>query len=356
MKTPLCLLLVSLLATAALAGELGSDIQLTANAATPQSRPLIALTPGGVVALWQDGGGLKSGLMAGQTPIEDARVSTLLDHAPAAAALATLGAESLAVWADGAKIIAVRLDGRAVPIGDPFVAANAETSQVAVAAGDERYLVAWPGRFGEVWAVVLSRNGGVLLPPMPVTTQSTDTISSLHAASNGDGFAIAWTAERRVFATLLSASGVPRSFLPIQMTANGGPSDVASNGSDFFVVWARPNENGLGARIMEEGTVSEEISLTRDADNIPRIAWDGSTYAVAFARRIQRNATTIFFTLVQSFGANGFLVDSTSTVFEGEPVLTTGGGKVAIAYAANGRIVVRFADAARPLVRRRAVR
>src|SRR5205085_9374460 len=158
------------------------------------------------------------------------------------------GAESLAVWADAAKITAVRLDGRGVPIGDSFVAAKAEAAELAAAAGDERYLVAWPGRFGEVWAVILARRGSVLLPPMPVTTQSTDTVSSLHVASSGDEFAISWTAGRRVFATVVSGSGVPRSFLPVQMTANGGASDVASNGEDFFAVWARADSSGLGAR------------------------------------------------------------------------------------------------------------
>jgi len=213
MKTPLALILVFFLASAALAFDLGSDIPLTTTTGV-QAKPLLALTPGGVVAVWEENG-LRSGLMAGGTSIEGGRVSTLLDHAPAAAALATLGAESLAVWADGAKITAVRLDGRGVPIGDPFVAANAMTTELAAAAGDERYLIAWPGMFGEVWAVILSRSGSVLLPPMPVTTQSTDVITSLHVASNGDELAIAWTAGRRVLVTVVSGSGVPRTFLPV---------------------------------------------------------------------------------------------------------------------------------------------
>src|SRR5436305_14847710 len=145
MKTPLAPIFVFFLATAALGFDLGSDILLTTSTGV-QSKPLLALTPGGVVAVWEESG-LRSGLMAGGTPIDGTRVSTLLDHAPAAAALATLGAESLAVWADAAKLTAVRLDGRGVPIGDPFVAANAEAVELAAAAGDERYLVTWPGRF-----------------------------------------------------------------------------------------------------------------------------------------------------------------------------------------------------------------
>lgn len=353
MKTPLALILVSLVATAALAFDLGNDIPL-ANTTGVQTKPLLALTPGGVVAVWQESG-LRSGLMAGGATIDNSRVSTLLDHAPAAAALATLGAESLAVWADAAKIAAIRLDGRGVPIGDPFVVANADASDLAAAAGEERYLIAWPGHFGEVWAVIVARSGSILLPPMPVTTQSTDTIASLHVAPNGDEFAITWTAGRRVFATVLSGSGVPRSFLPVQLTTNGGASDVASNGADFFAVWARSDNSGLGGRVVDaNGKVGDEFALTTSPDNVPRVSWDGSAYAVAFARRAERNATTILFTVVQRFAANGAMIESTSTAYQGEPVLTALAGHLAIAYSNGPSIVVRFAEASLPRVRRRA--
>jgi len=68
MKTPLVLILVFFLASAALAFDLGSDIPLTTTTGV-QARPLLALTPGGVVAVWEENG-LRSGLMAGGTSID----------------------------------------------------------------------------------------------------------------------------------------------------------------------------------------------------------------------------------------------------------------------------------------------
>jgi hypothetical protein len=314
------------------------------------SAPAIVQTDAGALVAWRDNG-LKVALAGGAT-------ATLLDHDPAAHALATIGAESLAVWADGAKLTAVRLDGRGVPIGEPFTIANTTTAQVAAVADGPRYVVAWPGLFGDIWALILDRNGGIFLPPMPVTTQSTDTPTSLHVASNGDTFLLAWTAGRRVFAHLVDINGVPRSFLPVQVTGVGGPSDVASNGRDFLVVWQRtPNGVGLGARaVLADGEVGDELLLTTGTDGEPRIAWDGSAYAVALGSIVQAGPHTVPLLMVERFGANGFPIESTSTVPPAGHAIAARAGRIALSWEQGGRVVVAFADAAPLPSRRRALR
>ena len=314
------------------------------------SVPAIVQTDAGALVAWRDNA-LKVALAGGST-------ATLFDRDPAAHALATIGAESLAVWADGARLTAIRLDGRGVPIGESFTIANTTTAQVAAVADGERYVVAWPGVFGDIWALILDRNGGIVLPPTPVTTQSTDTPTSLHVASNGDAFLITWTVGRRVFAQLVDINGVPRSFLPVQVASVGGPSDVVSNGRDFLVVWQRaPNGFGLGARaVLADSEVGDELLLTTGTDGEPRVAWDGSAYAVAFGSIVQFGSRSIPMLMVERFGANGFPIESTSTVLPSGHAIAARAGRIAVSYVAGGRVVVVFADAAPLPSRRRALR
>jgi hypothetical protein len=314
--------------------------------------PTVVQTDAGALVAWRDDA-LKITLAG--TGLN----TTLLDHTPAAYALATHGPESLAVWADGAKLTAIRLDGRGVPIDDPFTIANTTTTQVAAAADGERYVVAWPGLFGDIWALVLNRDGGIVLPPMPVTTQSSDTPASLHVASNGESFLITWTAGRRVFAQLVDDSGVARTFLPTLVTNTGGPSDLASNGREFFIVWQRaPNGFGIGGTaVAADGTVGDELQLTEGTDGLPRVAWDGSAYAVAYNTIAHFGSREVPLMIIARFGANGFPLESSSIgAVLGEKAIAARNGRIALAYVETGTVTLAFADAAPVTSRRRALR
>src|ERR1051325_498336 len=300
----------------------------------PGSAPAVVQTDAGALLAWLDNS-LKTTLAG------TGRITTLLDHNPAAFALATHGPESLAVWADGAKLTAIRLDGRGVPIGEPFTVANTTTTQVAVAADGERYVIAWPGLFGDIWALVIDRDGGIVLPPMPVTTQSTDTPSSLRVASNGESFLITWNAGRRVFAQLVDDNGVPRMFLPMLVTNPGGSPDVASNGRDFFVVWHRAPNPGLGAaEVSADGEVGDELQLTTGTDGEPRVTWDGYAYAVAYNTLVRFGSREVPQMIVARFGANGYLLESASTGALGEKSIAARNGRIALSYVEVSTVMV----------------
>ncbi|MBV9496824.1 MAG: hypothetical protein JOZ54_21460 [Acidobacteria bacterium] len=315
------------------------------------STPEIAQTDAGSVVLWKDNS-LKVTLGGSNV------TTTLLDRNPAAYAIATRGPESVAVWADGAKISAVRLDGRGVPIGDPKTIATTTTAQVAIASNGDRYLVAWSGLFGDIWALILDANGSLFLPPTPVTTQTIDTPTYVHVASNGDEFLISWTADRRVFAHLVGDNGFPHTFLPVQMTSVGGPSDVASNGHDFLVVWQRPPFGvGIGARAMfANGAVSDEMLLTQGTDGEPRIAWDGAAYSVLFDSIVRSGSRDIPVRILQRFTATGSTIETASGPFGVTHAIAARNGRIAVATADSANVYLSYVDALPVPSRRRALR
>lgn len=261
-----------LLALPAFADPFGPPVRFTENSA---SRAEVASMATGPLAVWLEASGA---VRANGHLVTDAAVEL---------GVASAGESALVAWtqADGSVLVMRRrADGTAGGIARKIGSNASGEVAVAAAAAENRYLVAWTGSLGEIYAALVSGHGVPVMPAMPVTTQSSSTIAEVAAAASTDGFAIVWhdLPARKVFATTLDVGGLPVSMTPLLLSENGGFPDVASDGNVFFTAW------GIGTIYARTLTVDRELGRVRNvtAGSAPRIAWDGFAYGMAFVRPV----------------------------------------------------------------------
>lgn len=116
------------------------------------------------------------------------------------------------------------------------------------------------------------------------------------AASNGDGFLLAWTVGAGIAGVRVDAGG--RLVDPEPFTIPPGPGGVAaghlavaSDGSDYLAVWNHNNVSEgyrsevVGARIPAAGTPGGTVVPVSGGDGwAPALAWNGESYLVAWRR------------------------------------------------------------------------
>jgi hypothetical protein len=228
-------------------------------------------------------------------------------------ALETNSALIVFTQADGA-VIGWRVDPSGRNVGGGVLIGGNASGPVAIAAGRDRYVVAWPSPTGDIYATILSASGAPLVPPLVVTTQG-PRIREINATAMGNAFALVWHVwpeETKVFATILDEAGVPLSMNPILVTDRGAFPDVTSNGSNFYAVW--DDEGVIRARNLDRDGSLGRVQLLRGGDvHAPRVAWDGYAYTVAFAQIGRpRPGTAVAILAVNRFTTTGAFVEALS--------------------------------------------
>ena len=216
--------------------------------------------------------------------------------------------------ADGA-VIGWRVDPSGSNIGGGVLIGGNAPGPVAIAAGRDRYVVAWPSPSGDIYATIVSASGAQLVPPLVVTTQG-PSVLEIRAAAMGNTFALVWQTwddGPNVFAAILDETGVPLSMDPIVVTNRGAFPDVTSNGSNFYAVWE--DEGVIRARnLYPDGSLGRVQHLRGGDVHGPRVAWDGYAYTVAFAQIGRpRPGTAVAILAVNRFATTGVFVEALSS-------------------------------------------
>ena len=340
---PLVLLVALVLALPVLADPFGPPVKVG-----PESVPhaQVASMPSGPLAVWVDTSGVVKA---------NDRVVTSGAVRPA---VASIGDFALVVWTQtNGAVMARRLNADGSPAGIARRIGGSAAGAVAIAAAGDRYLVAWPGTLGAIHAAVVSPLGIVLVPAMPVTTQSSAQITEISAAASADGFAIVWhdIGQLEVYGVTLDANAVPVSMTPFLLSDHGAFPDVASDGNEFFAVWAFGAVEGRTFQV--DGGIS--ALRTIDEGHGPRIAWDGFAYAIGYAREVHPRPGFSFHQLaglrVTRYGTHVERMTPTNTLAPRAFDVDAREGRFDFVFSQEG-VIVQSATVREPRVRTRVMR
>jgi hypothetical protein len=217
--------------------------------------------------------------------------------------VASDGTDYMTVFGDDDIVSrAVQADG--TPVGVQEVVALSAATQATgdLAAGSDGYLAVWQEtRGGDPAAVMAGRlatDGTALDGAGIAVSSSIQSEITPSVAWNGTNYLVVWIDYRYgigsapdLVGVRLDADGTVLDLAPIEIDVGSdqihqGQIDVASDGTDFLVVWSAGSNSDVYARVVEsDGTVPEpRLTIAADAGNqtSPTVAASGSRYLVAW--------------------------------------------------------------------------
>jgi len=340
-----------------------------------ENLPAITIDDGGTVAIWDDAAS-RAGRVSAQQPI--ANPIQLAEGPSRDSGAASIGDQSMVVWLRNDDLWGQRIDAAGNAIGAPIYIAftdSRHTQRMAIGASRDHYLVVWEIQ-SRLLASVLDANGNILNFAIPlINGEFGRNIERISVASNGSEFLVVWdastsepwvtpcalecrAADRDVHAIVVNDDGTPRSETE-RVIGGGGDADVATNGRDYFVAWSRFG-GGISAMTISSGfaTASDPITITTGRDFGVHVGFDGAMYDAAW---INADASTVL---------AGKRITTSGTI--AEPIamgrayggfqsrdfdLTARDGKIVLAVPADGHLRLQvLAVTALPGTRVRAVR
>jgi hypothetical protein len=268
--------------------------------------------------VWQTGSFLPDADIAG------ARVDatgTVLDATPIAISTAAEGQVVPSVWWGGTVFLAawddmrrgvdfdsdiygtrVDLSGSVLdPSGIAIEAGPGTRFAPGIAWGGSNFLVEWNDstETNDIVAKRVSDTGAVLDAPARLISSSSDWQMAPATAWNGSVFLVVWEEYRGIdasdiYGARVDANGVvldPAGLVISAATSSQRSPAVASNGSDFLVVWKDVRGGSYydiyGARVTGAGALLDPgglaISTASFDQQDPAVAWNGTNYLVAWA-------------------------------------------------------------------------
>jgi MYXO-CTERM domain-containing protein len=236
------------------------------------------------------------------------------------------GSSYLVVWSDrrsptdSADIYGVRLSATGTvldPTGIAISTAVGQQVQPALAWDGTSFFVVWGdqrGAHANIYGARVSSSGTVLDPTgIPIdTTPAAQRVASV--AWNGSHHLVIWEDRRdgvpRIYATRVRDTGAvvdAPAFAISSAAVDTTPAAVASDGTGWLAVWttALPDRDIYGARVNASGVVMDPsglpISTAIDVQFAPGLAWNGSTYLVAW-RDLRAGTIDVRATRVSSSG------------------------------------------------------
>jgi hypothetical protein len=362
-------------ATVHAATSVAPSFQLVAGSTSQEQLPSIAVDAKGTVAIWGD-----SATRAGRATTTQP-VSQSLDLAEGpyrAADAAAMGNESMVIWLRNDDLFAQRVGGDGKPIGAPIYIAFTDSrhaNRVAIAASRDRYLILFNAS-SRILGSILDANGQILDYGISITNgEFGRNVERVSLASNGDEFLVVWDAstsepwvtpctlacpaeDRDVHAVVIGHDGHPRPETERVLASAAGDPDVASNGRDYFVCWARFDGGLTGQAIAASGAVlGDPITITTRRDYGPHLAWDGASYDLAW---INDDKGTVLMT--ERLNEAGIPIENILRVPYGgfrsrDFDMAAGGGRIAFAIPTEGHLRLQYVTVTTvPSGRARAVR
>jgi len=147
--------------------------------------------------------------------------------------------------------------------------------------------------------------------PNPPGTQICDVGGTLSIASNGQNYLATMETGGMVRACRISPGGAMLDGYGGFGLSAGSDASVASDGTDWFVVWTVATGSGprvYGVKVSASGQIgySDRLCSTESTQTVPNVAWTGSRYLVVFED--DRNDTGDIYALRVS--ADGTVLDS----------------------------------------------
>ncbi|UCF81247.1 MAG: hypothetical protein JSV08_02195, partial [Acidobacteriota bacterium] len=226
--------------------------------------------------------------------------------------------------------------------------ASGNQSSPSVASNGTDYFVAWrdnrSGTGGDIYGARVASDGTMLDPMgIPIYTAAGNPRNP-SAASNGTDYFVAWDNGNNIYGTRVAPDGtvLDPSGIAISTAANDQqyPS-VASNGTDYFVAW-HDDRSGTdwdiyGTRVASDGTVLDPtgiaVSTAANDQEYPSVASNGTDYFVVWEDRRNGGGPDIYGARVRA--SDGLLLDGPPDT-GGIPVSTASGGQYEPSAASNG--------------------
>jgi len=259
-------------------------------------------------------------------------VITAADRERQSPSVISNGTDYFVVWMDyrdvnwdifGARVLGAGPSSSAIVDPGGFViSAKPETENApdAAALGTD-YLVVWRHELGSRADVYGARvtGAGVVQDPsgIAIATHPVEHYSP-HVASNGSNYLVVWaefesTTLWDIAGARMSAAGelLETSAIAISNTIREQyDPDVASDGTDYLVVWTdyRSGDNNdiYGARVTGAGVVQDTSGLALCTETVqqfsPKVVWDGTNYLAAWADYRWDSSWDVFATQVTSSG------------------------------------------------------
>ncbi|WP_437550013.1 MYXO-CTERM sorting domain-containing protein [Sorangium sp. So ce367] len=251
------------------------------------------------------------------------------------AAVASDGTNFLVVWSDwrgdlttssdGADLYAARIapDGTVLdPRGIPISTGPGAQEQPAISWDGTNYLVAWSdhqtGTNSQVYATRVSPLGSVLNPGGMLLNPGYRGGGSPSIAFDGARHLVVWigvppdSATSSLVGTFVTPEGVA-TIAPAFTGISGSSPVVASARGSFVVAWSRYNSGTLDyevrmSRVSAAGGILDPAGILVGTGTCPRLATDGSQYALAWVSkwgsvgltRLDAEATRLDTTFVDS--------------------------------------------------------
>lgn len=212
------------------------------------------------------------------------------------------------------------------------------------------YLVVWRhdvGGRGDIYGARVSSAGVVQdTSGIAIATHTVEHYTP-RVVSNGSHYFVVWaeyqsTTAWDIVGARVSSTGVlmDTSGIPISTAVREQyDPDVASNGTDFFVVWtdyrSGSNNDIYGARVSSAGVVQDTSGLALCEETVqqfsPKVVWDGTNYLAAWADYRWDSYWDVFASQVTSAGTvvtpGGFGVVYNARETEPHLALASGGGQ-----------------------------
>ncbi|WP_163999301.1 Ig-like domain-containing protein [Pyxidicoccus caerfyrddinensis] len=242
--------------------------------------------------------------------------------------VASNGTDYFVVWEDARAgnpdVFGTRVTSAGAVLEDSGLAIASEShSQVtpSVASNGTDYLVAWEDArlesAGDIFGARVTSAGVVLDASAFAISTESQSQETPSVASNGTDYLIVWEDARLndagdIFGARVTSTGavVDASGFAISTIYNGQtrPS-VAFNGTDFYVAWqdARSSLDIYGARVTTTGEVLDSsgvvLSTAANGQSFPEVASNGTDYLVVWSgHRQQDNSAAIFGVRVSGSG------------------------------------------------------
>ncbi|NMO21153.1 hypothetical protein HPC49_50350 [Pyxidicoccus fallax] len=278
-------------------------------------------------------------------------------------AVASNGTDYLIVWWEGrhregtTRIYGVRVSGAGEvldPLGIVLSPSPGAHLYPAVASNGTDYFVAWEEVGGSDFRILgtrLTSTGEVLDAQGLLLSAPSGSVSSEPAvASNGTDYLVVWKGPTvdtlaSIAGTRVTAAGRVLDSPGLNISGAPGSVDdpaVASNGTDYLVVWEdyRNNNNDVfGARVTSAGAVLEAagipISTANDNQRDPAVASDGTNYLVVWGDFRRSSASDVYGARVSSEGtvldASGFAI-STANRYQHVPAVASLGTEYLVVW------------------------
>lgn len=189
------------------------------------------------------------------------------------------GSTFIAAFSSGAGLSAQMLDRDAQPIGGPIVLGTASHGAVTLRGTTAIVVSTYP----RLAFVEISPSGRV----SEETVLSQEHHLPIAAASNGDGFAVAFRDSRGYGVIVLDAANrVIGERIVMTNSTLGGNVSIATDGRDYMLAVRNDDGEVTATAIGRDASLGRTLRLgTAELFGTPYVAWNGDEYAVAWSFR-----------------------------------------------------------------------